>query len=323
MRLQQNTPLKSGSFTGCVLGILFLIIMSIPASAEPRLKWQPWADDIFKRAKAQDKLVILDLEAVWCHWCHVMEEKTYGNAKVAALLEKNFITIRVDQDAAPDISMRYGDWGWPATILFSPDGTELAKLSGYIPAPRMIALLNAFIKDPTPGPSVRVNSSVKPSSSIYLSPDQRQHLLENYNSVYDPENGGWGVVHKFIHGDSMDYALKQAVAGDAQSTGRVRKTLDAALHLFDREWGGVYQYSDKKDWKSPHYEKIMSFQAQYLRQYSFAYALWNTKTYRRAADNIYRYLKNYMSSAEGAFFTSQDADASKDVSGADFYFPIW
>ena len=150
------------------IGIAVLMLFSAPASAENELKWEPWSDDLFQRAKAQNKLVILDLEAVWCHWCHVMEEETYGDAKVAAILRKNFITVRVDQDAAPDLSMRYGDWGWPATILFSPNGTELAKLQGYIPPLRMASLLEAFIADPTPGPSVISEPTVTPAKSIYL-----------------------------------------------------------------------------------------------------------------------------------------------------------
>ena len=93
-----------------------------------RPKWSEWSDDLFARAAAEQRFVILDLEAVWCHWCHVMEKTTYANPEVKELLAAKYLPVRVDQDANPDLSSRYGDWGWPATIVFGPDGTEIAKI---------------------------------------------------------------------------------------------------------------------------------------------------------------------------------------------------
>ncbi len=111
---------------------LLCLVLTPSARAETDLNWQPWSADLFAKAKAENRLVILDLEAVWCHWCHVMEKTTYKNPDVAYLLKSKFITVRVDQDANPDLSNRYGDWGWPATIIFAPDGTEIVKRAGYI-----------------------------------------------------------------------------------------------------------------------------------------------------------------------------------------------
>ncbi len=309
---------KARYFSG-VTAALALVTCITSAFADGNLNWRAWTGDLFDIAKQEKKLVILDLEAVWCHWCHVMEEETYGDANVKAILAKHFVTVRVDQDANPDISNRYGDWGWPATIIFASDGTELAKLRGYIPPLRMASLLNAFVKDPTPGPSALSVPDVKPAPSIYLSKAQRTLLQGNYAAVYDKTNGGWGNVQKFIHSDSMDHALKMAAGGDAGAAAMAQETLDAALNLIDREWGGVYQYSDQADWKSPHYEKIMSFQTQYLRQYSFAYSLWKKPAYRTAADDIYRYLTELLLSPEGGFYTSQDADLNRTVDGKEFY----
>ena len=283
------------------------------------LKWQDWTSDLFERARAQNKFVILDLEAVWCHWCHVMEEKTYGNPQVQALLKKKYITVRVDQDGAPDLSSRYGDWGWPATIIFAPDGTEIVKLSGYIPAPRMAFLLQAIIDDPSPGPSVLAEAKITASTTSHLSPAQRKLLRGNYQGVYDKKYGGWGQVHKFIHTDSMQLALADAEAGDDKAKKMARQTLDAALALIDPVWGGVYQYSDERDWKSPHFEKIMSYQADYMRHYAKAYALWGDARYLKAAQNIDRYLKRILTSPNGTFYTSQDADLNKQVDGHKFY----
>jgi uncharacterized protein YyaL (SSP411 family) len=95
------------------------------ARAEDKdLVWEEWNTELFDRARAEQRLVILDLEAVWCHWCHVMERTTYRDAKVVALLKSKYLAVRVDQDANPDLSNRYGDWGWPATRM---DGESMAQ----------------------------------------------------------------------------------------------------------------------------------------------------------------------------------------------------
>ena len=121
-----------------------------PSFAAESVQWNGWSGELFSRATAEKRFVILDLEAVWCHWCHVMEKTTYADPEVMELLALKYIPVRVDQDANPDLSSRYGDWGWPATIVFAPDGTEIAKIRGYIEPLRMQALLQAIIDDPRP-----------------------------------------------------------------------------------------------------------------------------------------------------------------------------
>src|SRR4030095_6417489 len=118
------------------------------------IEWQRWSDDIFEKAKRENRFVLLDLEAVWCHWCHVMDEITYHDPKVIELIKSRYIPVRVDQDSRPDLSNRYEYYGWPATIVFTPGGSEIAKRRGYIPPKPMASLLQAIIDDPSPGPSV-------------------------------------------------------------------------------------------------------------------------------------------------------------------------
>ena len=112
--------------------------------------WEDWSDAVFDRAKKENRLVILDLEAGWCHWCHVMDEKTYKDPEVLKVLKNRFITVRVDQDSRPDLSTRYEDYGWPATIIFDAQGRELVKKSGYINPEEMLALLNEVVSNPKP-----------------------------------------------------------------------------------------------------------------------------------------------------------------------------
>jgi uncharacterized protein YyaL (SSP411 family) len=298
---------------------LFLAFGVSPSGAQSALQWQGWEKSIFERAGAEKRFVLLDLEAVWCHWCHVMEQTTYADPKVVALIKERFLPVRVDQDANPDLSNRYGAWGWPATIIFSPEGEELAKLRGYLPPERMASLLQAFIDDPTPGPSVIAAVEHVPAQSTLLAEGARMRLERLFKESYDTKNGGWGTFHKYIDGDSMELALTRAEQGHSPSIAMVAQTLDAALLLFDREWGGVYQYSDQPDWRSPHFEKIMWYQAQYLRQYSQAYAIWHDPRHLEAAGSIFRYVTTHLSSPEGAFFTSQDADLDERTPGRIFY----
>ncbi|MEN3351301.1 MAG: uncharacterized protein V7632_4936 [Bradyrhizobium sp.] len=302
-----------------VRAIALLVAMSTPAFATDGPAWNGWSDDLFTRAAAEKRFVILDLEAVWCHWCHVMEKTTYADPAVQELLSARYLPVRVDQDANPDLSNRYGDWGWPATIVFAADGTEIAKIRGYIEPGRMRALLKAVIDDPSPGPSVGEAFEIKPAASAFLGSEQRAELAKTVDESYDEKLGGWGDNQKYIDADSLDLAIGRAEAGDAVAAKRARRTLDAATALIDPVWGGVFQYSEAGSWNHPHFEKIISFQSQYLRQYSQAYALWKEPRYLAAARNVERYLTGPMLGPDGAFYVSQDADLNHDVDGHTYY----
>jgi hypothetical protein len=302
-----------------VAAAIAVFVTTSPALAAQGVAWTDWGNGPFARATAEKRFVILDLEAVWCHWCHVMEQTTYADSEVQALLAEKYLPVRVDQDANPDLSNRYGDWGWPATIVFGPDGTEIAKIRGYIEPERMRALLKAVIDDPSPGPSVGEAFNVKPAASAILTKAQREELTKRYDESFDNDLGGWGDEQKFIDADSMDLALSRSETGDATAIKRARQTFDAALALIDPVWGGVFQYSEGGSWSHPHFEKIISFQAQYLRQYSQAYALWNDPKYLAAARDIERYLTKFLISPDGAFYVSQDADLNHDTDGHKYY----
>ncbi len=303
----------------------FLLIASLvpPAlagevSAGHALEWRDWSGDLFETAQNENKLVILDLEAVWCHWCHVMEGTTYADPKVQAILKDHYISVRVDQDAHPDLSVRYEEYGWPATIIFAPDGTELVKRRGYIEPAAMASLLQAVVDDPTPGPSVVAPLDVTPSGSPQLGPEQRAKLDADHDAEWDEENGGWGSVYKLIDANHLEVSFSRAFLGDQKEEARVKRVLDLALNIQDPVWGGFYQYSDRADWKSPHFEKIMLVQAQYLRAYAQAYAAWGKPEYLDAARRTAGYVKDFWTSPEGAFYTSQDADA-EGMTGHEFY----
>ena len=301
----------------------FLVVLFFAGLAQAEnttsINWQPWSSSIFEQAKRENKLVILDLEAVWCHWCHVMDEKSYHDPAIVKLIQQKYIAVRVDQDANPDISVRYEDYGWPATVIFGADGSELVKRRGYIPPENMVKLLQAVVDDPTPGPSITKKAAPIIGTATQLSTAQRESIIKDINRGYDTELGGWGNVHKFILAQNVEYALIRAKQGDKLMEAKARETLDKALILIDPVWGGVYQYSDRGRWDSPHFEKIMSIQTDDLQLYSLAYKQFNEPKYLLAAQAIAGYLTTFLSSPDGAFYTSQDADASDKIDGHAFY----
>jgi uncharacterized protein YyaL (SSP411 family) len=311
------------------IGRIFLLFYAISAllggaalgeNTRDPIAWQSWSDDLFEQARQEKKLVILDLEAVWCHWCHVMADTTYHDPKVVKLINSKFIPVRVDQDAHPDLSLRYEKWGWPATVVFTSDGEEIIKERGYIEPPQMAKLLEDIIKNPAPGKSEPEEPEIQISKNAFLSEAQKQILLKEHSEdLYDSEFGGWGFRHKLLDLEHCEYAMMRAREGDLTEEVMAKKTLDQALYLLDSEWGGFYQYSDQRDWKSPHFEKIMLIQAQYIRLYALAYALWQNEMYLKAAQKTGEYVFNFWTSPEGAFYTSQDADIDEKLTGHQFY----
>ncbi|MES1195169.1 MAG: DUF255 domain-containing protein, partial [Opitutus sp.] len=243
--------------------LLAAVVTVAPAAEPPALAWREWSPEIFAQAKRENKLVLLDLEAVWCHWCHVMAEVTYRDPAVTALLRERYLLVRVDQDSRPDLANRYEDYGWPATVLYAPDGTEIVKRQGYIPPGPMAALLRAAADDPTPGPSVTSSEPAGPVliGEASLSAERRDALRRQWLAGYDDREGGWGDSHKFLEWDTVEYALREARAGDARAAGMARTTLRLQRRLLDPVWGGVYQYSVGGKWDEPHFEKLLQMQA--------------------------------------------------------------
>ncbi len=299
--IQQNKKLASSEGHGSTL-----------------VQWGGWTDDLFERAKKENKLVILDLEAIWCHWCHVMDLKTYSNPAVAEEMKQHYIAVKVDQDSRPDLSNRYEDYGWPATIIFNSNGEELAKRSGFVEPGEMLPLLKSLAKNPKPEES-NEKTEIKYSSSGTLSKAIRDELRKNNRNYYDSKMGGWQTVFKFLDADSVEYALTLAKLGDARQSQMAKQTLTAQMNLIDPVWGGVYQYSTGGDWKHAHFEKIMSVQGENLKIYSLGYLYFKDPKYLAAAQSIEKYLRTFLQSPEGAFYTSQDADLKQGQHSGEYF----
>lgn len=269
------------------------------------IQWTGWNDAVFAQAKREHKFVLLDLQAVWCHWCHVMDEQTYADPKVIALMNARYIAVKVDQDSRPDLANRYEDYGWPATIVFNADGSEIVKRRGFIPPDEMTSMLQAIIDDPSPGPSVVPEPKIRFNNDS-ISDALRKQLEQLHRDTYDAKQGGWGFTHKYLDAYSVEYAMAR---GDAANRNMARQTLDGERNLLDPVRGGVYQYSTGGVWSEPHYEKIMQMQAGNMRVAAEAYALWGDPKDLATAQSIRGYLNTFLRSPQGAFYTSQDADS--------------
>ncbi|MDX1569668.1 MAG: DUF255 domain-containing protein [Xanthomonadales bacterium] len=303
--------------------LLFLSLSFCLAAAHPgdEPSLVPWLDsevEAFQRARAENKPVLLYLEAVWCHWCHVIDRETYGNAEVAELINGHFIPVRIDQDARPDLANRYRDYGWPATIWFTPDGRDMVKRQGYIGPEPMARLLRAIIADPTPEASAQLEQPVIAATSS-LDEALRSELLRRHVTTHDAETGGLAINQKFLDRDSVELDLVLCGEGGAAACVRARRTLDAALALIDPVWGGVYQYSTFADWEHPHFEKLATIQGEYLRIYVLAAARTGEAQYSRAARLIQDYLRNFLTDRDGAFYASQDADLVPGEKAAGYF----
>ena len=285
------------------------------------IHWLRSDTEAFKQAREQHRFVLLYLEAVWCHWCHVMDEKTYGDAAIRGEIEAHYVPLRIDQDLRPDLSERYKDYGWPATIVFAADGSEIAKRQGFIEPERFLKLLKAIEADPSPEAAAAADSTAAAPRASALDETTRKELAKRHHDAYDTKLGSLDIGQKYLDRDSVEYALGLALAGDKEEEARARQTLDAARALFDPAWGGVYQYSTYGDWKHPHFEKLATVQGQYLRIYALAFAAFGRAQDKQAAAEIRRYLDAFLKSPSGAFYVSQDADL-KPGEHSDTYFAL-
>lgn len=314
--------LRQFAFVPVLLPFLAASAQGMPVSAaKAELNWQPWSAAVFAQAKLEHKFVLLDLQAVWCHWCHVMDDVTYANPAVRKELNAHYLLVKVDQDSRPDLSNRYEDYGWPATVVFNAEGGEIVKRQGYMPPDEMLSMLQAIVKDPSPGPSVVPQKPIRFASAAVLPVAVYTKLNDDFNLQYDAKEAGWGFGHKYLDADSVEYAMLLALHGDQKENSRVRATLAAEQKLIDPVWGGADQYSVDGNWNEPHYEKLISVQSDVIRIYSVAYAQWQDPAYLKAAQHVHSYVNQFLTSPEGAFYVSQDADLT-DGKDSDAYYVL-
>jgi uncharacterized protein YyaL (SSP411 family) len=283
-------------------------------SAAPReeLAWATFSPETFARAKAEKKFIVMDGSAEWCHWCHVMEATTYHDATVRALLDEHFIAVKVDIDSRPDLAERYGDYGWPATIMFSPEAEEIGKYRGYIAPEKFAGILKEVVASGVASTETSVVGVSRPAPSTPFTAEHFAWIQHNTDldlaDFWDEEQGGWGKKQKAPLGWNNAWLLSKAEGGDAQAKARALFSLEQQARLIDPVWGGIYQYSAASDWEHPHFEKLMTFQAPALDNYAQAYRLTADPRMLAHAKAMQSYIDRFLKGPEGGFYTTQDAD---------------
>jgi uncharacterized protein YyaL (SSP411 family) len=291
------------------VGVLLLSLLVAGAARAAPIEnsdgfWSEWNDSTFARAASEKKFVVVSLQSWWCRWCHVMNRETWSNAEVRGVLKDKFIPVYVDQDSRPDISQRYERWGWPATIIFGPDGTEIAKLRGFYSPQYFIPVLTATIEDPSPVEYPEPGGAERGRMlATGLTDAQRDEILGFIDKAWDDEHGGWSKS-KFFDGALLTWALQRARQGDQDNTARIKRVLTLMADTMIDDNGAISQVNLRPDWSEPAREFPMFSQEAALTAYARASVMFGDPAYRQAADRIYGFLKDTMAAPGGGFYAS-------------------
>jgi len=284
------------------------------------IRWKEWGKKSLDEAKKEDKLILLSLSAVWCHWCHVMDETTYSDSTVIDYINTYFIPIRVDANMRPDIDDSYNQGGWPSTVILTPEG-EVVQGGTYISSENMLQWLSgsvAMFAKGKKGMKERIETMRKRKeagqSAELTVPGDRDiaRITAMITSSYDKKYGGFGISQKFPNPGAIDFLLSEyLVRGDPELKTIIRTTLKdmSEGEIYDRIEGGFFRYSANPDWSAPHYEKMLDLNAELIRNYASAYLVFGNSSYRKVLNQTIAYVEKYLSDKKtGAFYGSQDAD---------------
>jgi len=282
---------------------------------EAKILWLDWTVEAFQRAKAEKKPVLLDISAVWCHWCHRLDQDTYSVPDIAEYIQANFIPIRVDTDKRPDINRRYNMGGWPTTAFLTPDG-RLIGGGTYFPPDQMRQFLrdikSSWQKSQGKAPEETALPEPERMPAGQLSNSIVDEILGEVANNFDPIYGGFGSQPKFPNTEAQELALlKYHYTRNREFLGIVLVTLNNAGRsgTYDREMGGFFRYSTARDWSIPHFEKMSEDNAKWLQLYMHAYQSTADPFYLEVSKGVVDYVNVWLRDQEqGCFYGSQDAD---------------
>jgi uncharacterized protein YyaL (SSP411 family) len=289
------------------------------------VQWRSWGPDTLEEARKKNRLVLLSLSAVWCHWCHVMDETTYSNDEVISYINEHFIPVRVDSDRHPDIDALYNQGGWPSTAILTPQG-EVISGGNYIPPEELLARLKRaaalFVTNPTTiADRLEEIKAMKELGRIRETgrtglPDKGDldRIVAVLKSSFDDIHGGFGRNQKFPNPDAIDFLLSRYARNRDEGIKNIlAKTLEGMAKggIHDKVEGGFFRYATKPDWSEPHYEKLLEVNAGMIRNYADAALVFNRKDYLALVREGIGFVRARLyDPASGALYGSQDADES-------------
>lgn len=306
----------------------------LQSAAHQPIHWHPWERDAFERAAAEDRPILLDIGAVWCHWCHVMDGESYEDPGLAEYLNAHFVCIKVDRDERPDVDARYqravqaitGQGGWPLTAFLTPEGQVFYGGTYFPPdgkygrpgfrtvlrqvhevfhrqrdrvvqqAAALRSLLEDHLDEAAPG---------EPSEAM-LAEGERQVARR-----FDPQHGGFGTQPKFPHPAAVRFLLTRwRDTGTPEPREIAERTLTGMMlgGIHDHLGGGFHRYSVDARWVVPHFEKMSYDNAELLRAYVEGWMATGQPGFADTARGIVRWVREVLADPEGGYGASQDAD---------------
>ena len=307
------------------------------------MQWHEWSPEAFALAAREDKPILLDIGAVWCHWCHVMDRESYEDATLAQVINEHYIAVKVDRDERPDVDSRYqaaisaisGQGGWPLTAILTPDGrpffggTYFPRDDRYgRPGFERVLLTLADVWKTKRGDALETAGSVLAAIEHGESFSGRggslgieliDKLIASAVNQFDVSNGGFGTQPKFPHPAALDLLMDVAArTGNEAAKQAAVVTLQkmAAGGVYDHLGGGFHRYSVDERWVVPHFEKMLYDNAELLKNYVHAFQTFVEPEFARVAKDMMRWMDEWLTDRErGGFYASQDADVSLDDDG--------
>jgi uncharacterized protein YyaL (SSP411 family) len=307
------------------------------------VQWHAWSEAPFVRAQAENKPILLDIGAVWCHWCHVMDRESYEDPELARIINEHYIAVKVDRDERPDVDARYqaavsaisGQGGWPLTAFLTSDGrpffggTYFPRDDRYgRPGFGRVLLSMAQVwrerRDEALESAASVMAAIEHNESFSgrsgeLSLALAGKIAASAIAQFDPRNGGFGSQPKFPHPAALDLLLQLAVNhGNAEAREVLTVTLEKMARggVYDQLAGGFHRYSVDERWVVPHFEKMIYDNTELLRNYVHGFQSFVHEDFRQTALQIIAWLDTVMTDREqGGFYASQDADINLEDDG--------
>ena len=310
------------------------------------IRWYEWGEEAFATAQRENKPVLLDVGAVWCHWCHVMDRESYESPEIAQIINERFIAVKVDRDERPDVDARYqaavqamtGQGGWPLTAFLTPEGKPFFGGTYFPPQDHygrpsfkrvLMAIADAY-KDKQSevaeqGDTVMRaigQAEVFAGQGAQVPPTIVQSIVESAVRQFDPDNGGFGSQPKFPHPSALDLLMHEYAKSQEP---RLREVIETTLAkmaqggVYDQLAGGFHRYSVDERWVVPHFEKMSYDNSELLKNYVHGFQVVGESYFAHVARDIVRWMDEWLSDRErGGFYASQDADISLDDDGDHF-----
>jgi uncharacterized protein YyaL (SSP411 family) len=310
------------------------------------VNWHPWGEEAFAEAKRENKPILLSIGYSACHWCHVMEHESFENEEIAKLMNDNFVNIKVDREERPDLDQIYMNavqmmthhGGWPMTVFLTPEGTPYYGGTYFPPVDRhnmpgfprvLIALAEAYRQRPDEIAETTASiqrelerlSATRESSEL-LTTGQLDSAYRGTVRNYDQINGGFGSAPKFPPAMALEFLLRTYYRTENPEaldivSATCRKMAEGGI--YDQLGGGFHRYSTDSKWLVPHFEKMLYDNALLSRLYLHHFQVSQDDQSRRVAAGVFDYVIREMTSPEGGFYSTQDAD-SESVEGKFF---VW